>query len=76
MHDPTTPNRQGPDLGTQYRSAVFYHNPEQKMLAEQSFQALQTSKYAAWPIVTEITAATTFYPAEEYHQHYLAERRA
>jgi len=71
MHDPTTLNRQGPDIGTQYRSAVFYHDDEQKQQAEQVKQTLDNSGYFNYPIVTEITAATTFYPAEEYHQCYL-----
>ena len=71
IHDPTTKNRQGPDVGTQYRSAIFYHSPEQKKAAEQSTQKLERTKKYNKKIVTEITKATTFYPAEEYHQHYL-----
>jgi peptide-methionine (S)-S-oxide reductase len=69
-HDPTTLNRQGADRGTQYRSAIFYHNEEQKQLAETYKKKLDIS--GAWkkPIVTEITALGTFYPAEEYHQDY------
>lgn len=72
MHDPTQKNRQGPDYGTQYRSAVFYHSPEQEAEALASRAAAQ-SRFAK-PIVTEITAASTFYPAEEYHQKYLLKR--
>lgn len=70
-HDPTTLNRQGADAGTQYRSAIFYHSPEQKAIAEKSKAEVAT---AIWerPIVTEITPAGTFYPAEEYHQDYFA----
>lgn len=69
-HDPTTLNRQGNDVGTQYRSAVFYHNAEQKAKAER-YKA-ELDKSGAWdkPIVTEITAASEFYPAENYHQDY------
>lgn len=72
-HDPTTLNRQGNDVGTQYRSAVFYHNENQKMLATQIKQALDVS--GAWPdpIVTEITPFETFYAAEDYHQDYFNE---
>jgi peptide-methionine (S)-S-oxide reductase len=70
IHDPTTKNRQGPDIGTQYRSAIFYHSPEQKTAAEQSKQTLEQTKKYKKKIVTEITQATTFYPAEEYHQRY------
>ena len=74
MHNPTTPNRQGPDIGTQYRSAVFYHDEKQKQQADQCKTTLnQQGKFPA-PIVTEITAASTFYPAEEYHQCYLEKR--
>jgi peptide-methionine (S)-S-oxide reductase len=74
MHDPTTLNRQGPDLGTQYRSAVFYHDEQQKQQASQIKQQLNNDKAFNKPIVTEITAATTFYPAEEYHQCYLEKK--
>lgn len=73
-HDPTTLNRQGPDIGTQYRSVIFYHSPEQKQLAEACISELNESKKFNAPIVTEITPAQTFYPAEDYHQHYLAKR--
>jgi peptide-methionine (S)-S-oxide reductase len=69
-HDPTTLNRQGADAGTQYRSAVFYHNEEQRRLAEGYKQKLNAAHAFPNPIVTEITAATTFYPAEDYHQNY------
>lgn len=72
IHDPTTKNRQGPDVGTQYRSAIFYHSPEQKNAAELSKKDLEKSRKYSKKIITEITKATTFYPAEEYHQHYLA----
>lgn len=69
-HDPTTLNRQGNDVGTQYRSVIFYHNAEQKALAEKYKKELDAS--GAWdkPLVTEITATSTFYPAEDYHQNY------
>ena len=67
-HDPTTPNRQGADRGTQYRSVVFYHNEEQKKLAQESVKAA-ASKFRA-PIVTEIAPLPTFYAAEDYHQDY------
>ncbi|MBC5815337.1 MAG: peptide-methionine (S)-S-oxide reductase MsrA [Candidatus Eremiobacteraeota bacterium] len=70
MHDPTTPNRQGPDFGTQYRSAIFYTTPEQAQEAIESKNALETSGKFKRPIVTQIEAASTFYPAEEYHQRY------
>lgn len=73
-HDPTTLNRQGPDVGTQYRSAIFYHSPEQKTAAEASKEALQGSGKYRKPIVTEITPAGDFWRAEEYHQQYLEKR--
>jgi peptide-methionine (S)-S-oxide reductase len=69
-HNPTTLNRQGPDYGTQYRSAIFYHSPEQKAQAEAS-KAKNAGRFKN-PIVTEITPASAFYRAEEYHQQYLA----
>ena len=72
-HDPTTPNRQGPDIGTQYRSAIFYHTPEQQAAAAASKQAEQERHRR--PIVTEITPASTFWRAEDYHQQYVAKRR-
>ena len=68
MHDPTTPNRQGNDVGTQYRSAIFYADDPQRTVAELSKQSA-AAKFNA-PIVTEIALATTFYPAENYHQDY------
>lgn len=73
-HDPTTLNRQGPDVGTQYRSAIFYHSPEQKAAAEASKEKRQASGKHRRPIVTEITPAATFFRAEEYHQQYLEKR--
>lgn len=69
-HDPTTLNRQGADVGTQYRSAIFYHSDEQKRLAELYKKKLTEEKVFNKPIVTEITAASEFYPAEDYHQNY------
>lgn len=69
-HNPTTPNQQGPDFGTQYRSVIFYHSPEQKQLAETSKKELETSGRWTRPIVTEIAPASTFWRAEEYHQKY------
>ncbi len=74
-HDPTTRDRQGPDIGSQYRSAIFYHTPEQKAAAERSRTELEKSDRYPNPIATEITSATTFYPAEDYHQKYLEKRR-
>lgn len=71
MHDPTTPDRQGFDFGTQYRSAVFYHDENQKAAAEALKKRLDESGAFGDPIVTEITAAGPFYRAEEYHQRYL-----
>ncbi len=71
-HDPTTLNRQGADVGTQYRSVVFYHNEEQKKTAEAYKKQLDASHVYKTPIVTEISAASTFYPAEDYHQNYYA----
>jgi peptide-methionine (S)-S-oxide reductase len=73
-HDPTTLNRQGPDVGTQYRSAIFFHSPEQKAEAEASRDALGKSGQFRRPIVTEIVPAVTFYRAEDYHQRYLEKR--
>lgn len=67
-HNPTTLNQQGADHGTQYRSVIFYHSESQKMVAEKSMAAAQD--HFDLPIVTEITPATTFYPAEDYHQNY------
>ena len=69
-HDPTTINRQGGDIGTQYRSTIFYHSEEQYEIAEQSMEAAYKSGLYVDPIVTEIRAHSIFYPAEEYHQDY------
>jgi peptide-methionine (S)-S-oxide reductase len=71
MHDPTTLNRQGPDFGTQYRSAVFYHDDEQKASAEAKIAEISASGTLRRPIVTQVVPAQTFYKAEEYHQRYL-----
>ena len=75
-HDPTTPNRQGPDIGTQYRSAIFYHDEKQKKAAEKSKQELQKkfNNNNNNNIVTQIVPAVEFYKAEEYHQQYLEKR--
>ncbi len=73
-HDPTTVNRQGPDIGTQYRSAVFFHDADQESAAIAFNEKLQSSGRYPSPIVTEITAAEAFYPAEDYHQRYLEKR--
>ena len=73
-HNPTTLNRQGPDMGSQYRSVIFYHDEEQKATATASKEALQASGKHSNDVVTEITEATTFYKAEEYHQQYLEKR--
>jgi len=70
IHNPTTLNRQGPDLGTQYRSAVFFHTPEQEAAAKTSKEALDSSDRHHAPVVTEVTPAGEFYQAEEYHQQY------
>ena len=73
-HDPTTPNRQGPDVGAQYRSAIFYHTPEQKAAVAASKEKLDKSGRWKKPIVTEIAPASTFHRAEEYHQQYLEKK--
>ncbi|TDI97763.1 MAG: peptide-methionine (S)-S-oxide reductase [Deltaproteobacteria bacterium] len=73
-HDPTTVNRQGPDIGTQYRSAVFFHAADQELTAITSKEKLQSSGRYPSPIVTEITPAEAFYLAEDYHQRYLEKR--
>jgi peptide-methionine (S)-S-oxide reductase len=73
-HDPTTLNRQGPDIGTQYRSAIFFHTPEQKAAAIASKENLQKSGRYTNPISTEITPASQFYRAEDYHQQYVEKR--
>lgn len=70
VHDPTTLNRQGNDIGTQYRSIIFYHNDEQKQLATEYKQKLDQSGAFDRPVVTEISALTNYYPAEDYHQNY------
>jgi peptide-methionine (S)-S-oxide reductase len=70
IHDPTTLNRQGADVGTQYRSAIFYHNPEQKAVAEQVIRDLEEQQVWDKPIVTELIPFSTFFPAEAYHQEY------
>ena len=74
MHDPTTRNRQGPDIGTQYRSAIFFHSAEQEAIARKSKAEVEASVKFKRPIVTEITPASTFYRAEDYHQRYLEKR--
>lgn len=73
-HDPTTLDRQGPDYGKQYRSAIFYHTPEQKAAAEATKQKHEANKRYRDPIVTEITPTSEFYMAEDYHQQYLEKR--
>ncbi len=73
-HDPTSLNRQGPDIGTQYRSAIFFHTPEQEAAAKASKEKLERSGKYRSRIVTEITPGSAFYPAEEYHQQYLEKR--
>lgn len=72
IHDPTTPNRQGNDVGPQYRSAIFYHSPEQRAIAEQTIAELDAAGLWNAPIVTEVSPLDTFYPAEDYHQEYFA----
>ncbi len=73
-HNPTTLNRQGADFGSQYRSAIFFHSAEQEAIARQSKAAQTPRGLFKRPVVTEITPASTFYPAEEYHQQYLEKR--
>jgi peptide-methionine (S)-S-oxide reductase len=73
-HDPTQLNRQGPDWGTQYRSAIFFHTPEQKAAAAAFQESLEKAGRYSKPIVTQIVPAETFYPAEDYHQQYLEKR--
>lgn len=70
IHDPTTPNRQGPDVGAQYRSAVFYHSPEQKRVTEEVIAELEAEGVWGAPVVTEVSRLEAFYPAESYHQGY------
>ncbi len=74
MHDPTTLNRQGPDIGDQYRSAIFYHDDTQRIMAEQSLAVLDKGGIFGNPIVTLIEPAPHFWRAEEYHQQYLAKK--
>ena len=76
IHDPTTLNRQGNDAGTQYRSAIFYHSPAQQAMATQMIAELTVERVFRDPIVTEVTAAATFYVAEDYHQEYFARNDA
>jgi len=70
IHDPTTLNRQGADVGTQYRSAIFYHTPEQRQIAEDTIKELTAARLWESRIVTEISPLDVFYPAEDYHQDY------
>ncbi len=73
-HDPTTLNRQGPDVGTQYRSAAFFHSPEQETAARASKERAENSDRFSRPIMTEITTASVYYQAEDYHQQYFEKR--
>lgn len=73
-HDPTQVNRQGPDVGTQYRSAIYYYTDEQRALAESTKMALEQNGELSAPVATEISPAQPFYPAEDYHQQYFAKR--
>ncbi len=75
IHDPTTPNRQGPDVGTQYRSVIFYHDKEQEEAAKRSKEKLEMSGLYRKPIVTQVVPAGKFWKAEEYHQQYLAKNK-
>lgn len=75
IHDPTTLNRQGPDVGTQYRSAIFYHSPEQQRIAEQTIADLDAKQLWKNRIVTEVAPFSAFYPAEQYHQEYFKNNR-
>lgn len=76
LHDPTTLNRQGSDVGSQYRSAIFYHNEDQKQTAQKVKEAIEKSKIYHDPIVTEITSFKNFYQAENYHQNYYDTNRS
>jgi len=76
LHNPTTPNRQGPDVGSQYRSAIFYHDEGQHKTAEETINELDQSGNYRYPIVTQIVPADDFYEAEEYHQNYYDKNRA
>ncbi len=73
IHDPTTLNRQGNDSGTQYRSAIFYHTPQQETIAKEVIEQLTNNKLFDTPIVTEVVTASTFYIAEPYHQEYFVQ---
>jgi peptide-methionine (S)-S-oxide reductase len=73
VHDPTTMNRQGADVGTQYRSAIFYHSEEQKAIAQEVIKEIESAKIWEAPIVTEVTPFKGFYKAEDYHQGYFAQ---
>ena len=73
-HNPTTLNRQGPDIGTQYRSAIFFHSPEQEAEAKASKEQLEKSHRFSKPVVTQIVPAETFFEAEDYHQQYLEKK--
>lgn len=75
IHDPTTVNRQGSDVGTQYRSAIFYHDAEQKEVAEEVIAEINSAKIWDAPIVTEVTQFEAFYQAEDYHQEYFAHNK-
>ncbi len=75
VHNPTTLNQQGADIGTQYRSAIFFHSDEQKHIAQATIDALNQSNVWGSPIVTEVTRFETFYPAEDYHQEYFANNK-
>jgi peptide-methionine (S)-S-oxide reductase len=74
LHDPTQLNRQGPDWGTQYRSVVFFHSPEEEAAAKETIARLTAEKRFAKPIVTQLVPAQSFWRAEDYHQHYLEKR--
>ncbi len=76
LHDPTQRNRQGPDWGTQYRSVIFFHSPEQQAAAQETIAALTRDQVFSKPIVTEVAPAQSFWRAEEYHQRYLEKRGA
>jgi peptide-methionine (S)-S-oxide reductase len=76
IHDPTTPNRQGADIGSQYRSVIFYHNPEQEAIARQVIEEIEAEQLWSGPVVTEVTPLSAYYPAEAYHQNYFANNPA
>lgn len=76
IHDPTTLNRQGADVGTQYRSGIYYHNDDQRRIAEDKIRQLDAAGLWADPIVTEVVALERYYPAEDYHQNYFARNAA